>query len=253
MRRRKRIGPRNHTDVCGHAGRNLRRHPPLHLRQIVLVGTSPSLVRRRSSLARTPRPRSWLQLSEVRHMRHPFRVMSAIVFALACGTEHKAPDQGSVLPTAAQLEIRPSEVQLTTNDAQQFTLSPTTVQVTWSVAEANGGSINQSGFYTAPGYSGVFHVVATSTTNSAANAQAVVTVDSGVRIAATSPVNAYACEAVALTATATGSTDTRGAWSAPSSCGPASTARLFTSGRGAGTCVLTRQPHRERGKLAANP
>src|SRR5438874_3942276 len=251
MRRRKRIGLRNHTDVCGHAGRNLRRHPPLHLRQIVLVGTSPSLVRRRSSLARTPRPRSWLQLSEVRHMRHPFRVMSAIVFALACGTEHKAPDQGSVLPTAAQLEIRPSEVQLTTNDAQQFTLSPTTVQVTWSVAEANGGSITQAGLYTAPGYSGVFHVVATSTTNAAASAQAVVTVDSGVRIAATSPVNAYACEAVALTATVTGSADTSVVWSAPAACGTVTTAGVFTSLRGTGTCIVTAQAHADGGKMGA--
>ena len=184
-------------------------------------------------------------------MRQPFRVTSAIAVALACGTEHKAPDQGSVLPPAAQLEIRPSEVQLTTNDAHQFTLSPTTVQVTWSVAEANGGSINQSGFYTAPGYSGVFHVVATSTTNSAANAQAVVTVDSGVRIAATSPVNAYACEAVALTATVTGSTDTGVVWSAPPSCGTVTTAGVFTSARGTGTCIVSAQAHADASKIAA--
>jgi hypothetical protein len=184
-------------------------------------------------------------------MRHPFRVTSAIAVALACGTEHKPPDQGSVLPTAAQLEVRPSAVQLTPNDAQQFTWSPTTVQVIWSVAEANGGTISQTGLYTAPGYSGVFHVVATSTTNSAANAQAVVTVDSGVRIAATSPVNAYACEAVALTATVSGSTDTGVIWSAPPSCGTITNAGIFTSARGTGTCVVTAQAHADASKIAA--
>src|SRR5438067_968395 len=166
-------------------------------------------------------------------MRYGFRVASVVGIVLAaCRTEQKPQEQGAGSATAAQLEVRPSTVQLGPNDAQQFTFSPTTVQVTWSVAEGTGGTISQSGLYTAPGYSGVFHVVATSTTNSAANAQAVVTVDSGVRIAATSPVNAYACEAVALTATVTGSTDTGVVWSAPPSCGTVTIAGVFTSARG---------------------
>jgi hypothetical protein len=184
-------------------------------------------------------------------MRPPFRVTLAIAVALGCGTEHKAPDQGSVLPTAAQLEVRPSQVKLTPNDAQQFTWSPTTVQVTWSVVEANGGTISQTGLYAAPGYSGVFHVVATSTTNSAANAQAVVTVDSGVRIAVTSPVDAFACEAVALTATVTGSTDTGVIWSAPPSCGTVTNLGVFTSVRGTGPCNVTAQAHADAGRIAA--
>jgi len=184
-------------------------------------------------------------------MRHEFRVASAIVFVVACGTEHKASDSGAGSSTGAQLEVRPSAVQLAPNNAQQFTLSPSTVQVTWSVAEANGGSISQAGLYTAPGYSGVFHVVATSTTNTAASAQALVTVDSGVRIVATSPVNAFACEAVALTATVSGSADTGVVWSAPASCGTVTTAGVFTSLRGSGACVVTAQSHADAAKLAS--
>jgi len=162
-------------------------------------------------------------------MRYGARIACAVLLVSACGTEHKPQSQGGADTVPAQLDVRPPAVQLGPNDAQQFTLSPTTVQVAWSVAEANGGAVTQAGLYTAPAYSGVFHVVATSTTNAAATAQAVVTVDSGVRIAATSPVNAFACEAVALTATVTGSADTGVMWSAPASCGTITTAGVFIS------------------------
>jgi hypothetical protein len=184
-------------------------------------------------------------------MRHEARIASVVGLVLACGTEHKPQDQGAGSSPTAQFEVRPSAVQLGPNDAQQFTFSPTTVQVAWSVAEATGGTITQTGRYTAPAYSGIFHVVATSTTNSGASAQAVVTVDSGARIVATSPVNAFACEAVALTTTVTGSTDTGVVWSAPASCGTVTTAGVFTSLRGSGTCVVTAQAHADPGKVAS--
>ena len=184
-------------------------------------------------------------------MRYGARIACAVVLVSACGTEHKPQNQGGADTVPAQLEVRPPAVQLGPNDAQQFTLSPTTVQVAWSVTEANGGAVTQAGLYTAPAYSGVFHVVATSTTNAAATAQAVVTVDSGVRIAATSPVNAFACEAVALTATVTGSADTGVMWSAPASCGTITTAGVFISLRGSGTCMVTAQAHADAGKVVS--
>src|SRR5947209_8435249 len=100
-----------------------------HPRQIVLAGSSSLRVRRRFlSRARRARSVDW-QLSEVADMRHEFRVASAILFVAACGMEQKTPDQGAASSTGAQLEVRPSTVQLNPNDVQQFTLSPSTVQV----------------------------------------------------------------------------------------------------------------------------
>src|SRR5690242_14381439 len=181
-------------------------------------------------------------------MRRPFSATSALVLALGCNLEPK-PTEGP--PAVGPLAVQPASAQLSANQRQQFVLSPSTVQVSWKVAETNGGSITQAGLYTAPATSGVFHVVATSTTNTGISAQATVTVDTGVRIAATSPVNAFACEATALSATVTGSADTGVVWSSPASCGTITTAGVFTSLRGSGSCVVNAQAHADASKVAS--
>jgi hypothetical protein len=181
-------------------------------------------------------------------MRHEFRIGSMISLVLACGVEQKPQQQSSTAPT--QVEVRPPTAQLAPNDAQQFTLSPSTVQVVWSVVETSGGNVTQAGLYTAPPYSGVFHVVATSTANSAISGQAVVTVDSGVRLVATTPASAFACEAVALKATISGSADNAVVWSAPASCGTITSAGIFTSLRGSGPCLVTAQAHADAAQIA---
>ncbi len=170
----------------------------------------------------------------------------ALVLAISCGGDRKANE-----PATAPLEVHPSTATVAPKGSQQFTLSPSTVQVAWSVAETGGGSVTQTGMYTAPGLSGVFHVVATSTTNSTASAQAVVTVESGVVISAVSPVNAFACEPVQLAATVTGTSDTVVLWSVPAACGTITAAGVFTSARGTGTCGVTAQAHADLGKLAS--
>jgi hypothetical protein len=183
-------------------------------------------------------------------MRQELRVASLLAFVFACGSEQKPQQQGSPSTGSEQLEVHPAAVQLAAKAVQQFTFSPTTVQVAWSVTETGGGSITQGGVYTAPAFSGVFHVVATSTTNAAASAQAVVTVDSGIRVVVTSPVDAFACEAVALTATVSGSADTGVIWTAPASCGSVTSVGVFTSTRGTGTCPVTAQAHADPAKSA---
>jgi len=183
-------------------------------------------------------------------MRHQF-LIAVVASLIACGHERKTATDGSGEEAPTSFEVRPSSALLTPGGPQQFSLAPTTVQVSWKVTEANGGTINSTGLYTAPGFSGVFHVVATSTANPAASAQAIVTVDSGVRIAATSPVNAFACEQTALTATVTGSGDTAVIWSVPGDCGTITTSGAFTSLRGSGTCVVTAQAHADVTQAAA--
>jgi len=182
-------------------------------------------------------------------MHDPWRSACAAAFVLACGSEKKPAGQGSGATAAGPLEVHPSEVQLRPKQAQQFSWTPTTVQVSWSVAEANGGTVSQAGVYTAPNASGVFHVVATATGN--VSGQAVVTVDSGVRITAISPVAAFACEPVTLSATVSGSADTGVVWSAPAACGTITAAGVFTSLRGTGACQVTAQAHADPAQAAA--
>jgi len=178
-------------------------------------------------------------------MRQRLTMALALVLPLACGGDRKASEQAT-----APLEVHPSTVTVAPKGSQLFTLSPSTVQVAWSVAETGGGSVTATGLYTAPGLSGVFHVVATSTTNATASAQAVVTVESGLAISAVSPVNAFACEPVQLAATVTGA-DTLVLWSAPAACGTVTAAGVFTSARGTGTCVVTAQAHADLGKVTS--
>ncbi|HUV06067.1 MAG TPA: hypothetical protein VMX94_13340 [Armatimonadota bacterium] len=79
--------------------------------------------------------------------------------------------------------IEPDGVTLGPGGTATFTASiiNTGVQgVRWSIEEGDaGGSIADSGVYTAPGVSGTYHVVATSEVDPAKSATAVVTVDFG--------------------------------------------------------------------------
>ncbi|WP_285577900.1 hypothetical protein [Geothrix limicola] len=75
--------------------------------------------------------------------------------------------------------ITPPGASLWTNGTQAFqaTVSGSTNQaVTWSVLEASGGSITETGLYTAPGNAGTFHVKAVSAADPTKSAQVPVTV-----------------------------------------------------------------------------
>jgi sugar lactone lactonase YvrE len=75
------------------------------------------------------------------------------------------------------VSIIPGTPQLTAGDSLQFTAMVTGAQntaVTWSVTEADGGSITQSGLYTAQDKPGSYHVVATSQSSTKDSATAIV-------------------------------------------------------------------------------
>ena len=80
--------------------------------------------------------------------------------------------------------------------------------VTWSIQEgANGGSIDGSGRYTAPGNPGTFHVVATSVADGSKSATATVTVNAAPNITvsiATGFASTQAGGTVSFTASVTG-------------------------------------------------
>jgi len=166
-------------------------------------------------------------------------------------------DAATVSVTSIAVAISPRTAATTTGGALTFTAAVTgtlagqSAAVTWSVQEAGGGTVDASGHYTAPGIAGTFHVIATSVADPTKRDTATVSVVSSVVISAVSPVNAFACEAVQLSATVIGTSDTLVLWSVPTACGTITAAGVFTSARGTGTCGVTAQAHADLGKLAS--
>ena len=165
-------------------------------------------------------------------------------------------DAATVLVTSIAVAISPRTAATTTGGALTFTAAVTgtlagqSAAVTWSVQEAGGGTVDASGHYTAPGIAGTFHVIATSVADPTKRDTATVSVVSSVVISAVSPVNAFACEAVQLSATVIGTSDTLVLWSVPTACGTITAAGVFTPARVTGTCLVTAQAHADLSKQA---
>jgi|GEM_PF-944979 len=138
---------------------------------------------------------------------------------------------------AVSVTVDPSSVNLTVSQTQQFaaTVTGTTNQaVTWSVKQANGGTINNTGLYTAPATAGTFNVEATWTFGSLVKkGTATVTVALGIGITPSSvTLNAGGTQTFTATGIASsnvtwsveegatgGSITSQGAYTAPASAG----------------------------------
>ena len=87
--------------------------------------------------------------------------------------------------TSVSVAISPASASVPANGSQTFDATVTKAgiilqdQVTWSVVEANGGSITSGGVYSAPATAGTYHVKAVSGTDSTKSATATVTVTPG--------------------------------------------------------------------------
>ena len=94
----------------------------------------------------------------------------SLVLVACGGDDDKKPINVSISPTTATVKV---------GMTQTFTASVTgtsNTAVSWSVAEAGGGSINSSGVYTAPSTPGTYTVMATSQRDTRRSASATVTV-----------------------------------------------------------------------------
>lgn len=90
---------------------------------------------------------------------------------VACGSDD---DKKNV-----SVSINPATASIKAGATQSFTASVTgdkNTAVTWKVEEANGGSVNASGLYTAPATAGTYRVTATSVADTKKSATATVTV-----------------------------------------------------------------------------
>lgn len=96
----------------------------------------------------------------------------AVVALAACGSNEA--------PTTLVVTVAPEATTLGPEQHQYFAATvagSSDPRVSWSVAEAGGGTVDGTGYYTAPATAGTFHVVATSVADARAVGRATVTVD----------------------------------------------------------------------------
>lgn len=126
--------------------------------------------------------------------------------------------------TAAQdvtVQVVPPSAVVATGGSVQFGSLVTgsgVTTVSWTVREgATGGAVNpDTGYYTAPGTPGTYHVEAASTASPTVKAAAVVTVQSATPVVVTlspSPGAVDACKTLTFSATVTGTTNQAVDWS----------------------------------------
>lgn len=144
-------------------------------------------------------------------MKRWLAVSLALAIA-ACGRSTTGGDAQRV-----GVAVVPPSAQVPPGGGKQFAAAVTgsaNVGVTWSVTEQGGGSVTSAGLYTAPAATGTFHVVATSSADPSASAQATVQVLAPVAVAISPAAPAVSsCQTVALTATVTGATNGAVTWS----------------------------------------
>ena len=141
--------------------------------------------------------------------------------------------------TGPAVSITPTTASLITGATKSFTATvtnSTNTSVTWSVVEAAGGSVTQSGVYTAPATTGTYHVRATSAADSTRYATATVTVTMvGVTISPAT-TSATTSSTKSFTATVTGTSNTSVTWSVvEAGGGTISTSGYYTAPATAGT------------------
>jgi hypothetical protein len=100
-------------------------------------------------------------------------VVGVFGFLTACNSG------GSSAPGAVTVFVTPSSTSVFIGKSQQFAASvvgTSNTAVTWTVNEANGGTVSSTGNYTAPMTAGTYHVVATSVASITSMAAVPVTV-----------------------------------------------------------------------------
>ena len=121
--------------------------------------------------------------------------------------------------TSVQVAVNPPAPTLQPYATQQFAATVTgtsNTAVNWTVTESGGGSVSNSGLYTAPGTPGTFHVVATSVADPLESGTATVTVSSTSAVAVSiSPTAPTVAEdgTQQFMATVTGTSNTAVTWS----------------------------------------
>jgi hypothetical protein len=173
----------------------------------------------------------------------------AALLVSACGGS--SPDAGTSTPPAGQavvVQTAPAQADIAPGGTVQFSAQVTgtaETSVRWTILEANGGTIDASGLYTAPATEGAFHVKATSIIASVTSVGAsVVNVKKGVPVesvtVAVNPgvANLPLLGSATFAALVTGTANVSVTWTVQegSSCGSISSAGVYTAPNAASTC-----------------
>ncbi len=144
-------------------------------------------------------------------------------------------------PQRVSIAISPKTASVAFGGNQAFSTTVTGTSdtaVTWSVQEgAAGGTITNSGVYTAPAMAGTYHVVATSVASSSSSATAVVTVTPVVVAISPATASLVPDGSQTFTATVTGAANTAVTWSVKEGAagGTITNAGVYTAPMTAGT------------------
>ncbi len=136
--------------------------------------------------------------------------------------------------------LTPTTVSLVINTTQQFTgyaNGGSSSAVTWSVQEANGGTISAGGLYTAPATAGTYHVIATSVSDPSKSATATLTVKQVGVTVSPAAVSVTGGQTQQFSATVVGSANPAVTWTATG--GTISATGLFTAPAAAGNYSVT--------------
>jgi len=184
--------------------------------------------------------------------RRPVLVsLLAALFASACGASSS--ESGITNPPAGQTVIvttAPADADVGPGDTLKFSALVTgtaATSVNWTVEEADGGTVDAAGLYTAPGIEGTFHVRADSAIASVKSHGASV-----VRVKKSAPaqqvavavnpgaVNVLLGGSAAFAAAVTGTANQSVTWSVQegSSCGSVSSTGTYTAPNAAKTCQV---------------
>lgn len=172
--------------------------------------------------------------------------VSSLLIA-ACGGS--TPDSSSDTAPAGQtvaVTTAPTEADIEPGTSLKFGAQVTgtaDASVVWAVAEADGGTIDASGLYTAPAAEGTYHVRAVSTVSAKSNGSSVVRVKKGAAAAVTVAVDPATVTVAAggshsFAAVVTGTTTRTVTWTVQegSGCGSVSSAGLYTAPNAGATC-----------------
>ncbi len=172
--------------------------------------------------------------------------VASLLFA-ACGGS--SPDNSSDTAPAGQtvaVTTAPTETDIEPGASVKFGAQVTGTadgSVAWSVAEADGGTIDANGLYTAPATEGTFHVRAVSASSSKSNGTSVVRVKKGAAaqvVVAVDPatVTVPAGGTWSFAAVVTGTTTRTVTWTVQegSSCGSITPAGAYTAPSAGATC-----------------
>jgi hypothetical protein len=174
------------------------------------------------------------------------RLMALAVIAASSGCAAKVDSAEGPRPPAqtVNVQVTPASAALVAGQAMQFAVGVTgtaNTAVTWQVDEAGGGTIDESGLFTAPGDAGTFHVRAVSRADASAWGRATVTVTAppdGTVTISPKTISISTGGTTTFTAVATNLSSNAISWRVQESsgCGSVSSAGVYTAPSSATTC-----------------